>query len=398
MRICAVTTWPPHREGVALYSSYLYTHMSKMARVDVIANTSLFHASFGNLYPKRHEHGGVRIVRCWCRGNPVYPLKIFRQVLKLKPDVIHVQHGWLLYGGVFSSLLFPVLLLLLRLVGKPYVVTMHTVVRKEACLYKSKLINSLAKAVITIITKAIVKLSSAVIVHNCMIKETLERAYSLEKDGWKIIVIPHGAKEASEKNICLRTDESLHILSLGFVRRRKGIEYLIEAFKKFLVKYPRGTFIVTGGKHAHEKKNPIEEIKWRLPADISEKVVFTNFIDDENLDELIWKSDIIVLYSVEDSFVEASGALARVALFGRPVICSRVPKFWAELRDGQNCVMVEPGDPESLVKALILLANDADLRRRLGENLKNKFKNREWSMVAEQHINLFEKLLENKEL
>lgn len=394
MRICVVTTWPPYPEGIALYSYYLYNHMSRVARVDIIANTNSSRSSFGDL--RLNDHNRMRIIRCWRRGSLFYPLKIFRQILRLKPDIIHVQHGWLLYGGVFSPLLFPVLLLLLRLSNKPFVVTMHTIIKERAQLYKNRLINFIAKVAITFITKSIVKLSNAVIVHNNMIKKILKMDYSLEKYEGKIFVIPHGAKKASKKPLHFQEDGKLRILSLGFIRERKRIEYLIEAFENFSAKYPNAIFTITSGKHAHEKMDPLNGIKRILPADILEKIVFTGFINDEALDDLIWRSDIIVLYSVENDFFEASGALSRVALFGKTVVCSRVPKFEAELKDGENCLMVEPKKPESLVKALVLLANNVSLRRKLGENLKNIFRNREWNMVAKYHINLFERLLKVK--
>lgn len=393
MKVCAVTTWPPHREGIALYSASLYGEMKKIVDVSVIANMVDSPFAFRG---RKAEKEGIHVIRCWRRGSFTYPFKIFRCVLAENPDIIHVQHGWLLYGDAPSSILFPVLLILLRLIHKPCIVTMHTVVRRNARLYRNRLINLLALTAIYFITRLIVKLSSTIIVHNHLVKETLERNFSLKKFREKIIVIPHGARKASASKKISTFRKNLGdivVLSLGFARKGRGIECLVEAFKKFLKQYPSSTFVITGGQHAHDRENPIEEVKRKIPPKILEKIIFTDFIDEKTLDRLILESDLIVLSSTEDYFIEASGALARVALFGKPIVCSKVPKFEAELKDGENCIMFKPGDAEELAKILIFLVSNPKLRGKMGRSLKASFRNREWSLIAGQYVNLFQSIL-----
>jgi glycosyltransferase involved in cell wall biosynthesis len=76
-------------------------------------------------------------------------------------------------------------------------------------------------------------------------------------------------------------------------------------------------------------------------------------------------------------------------MYGKPLICSRVPKFEAELEDGKDCVMVELDDPKKISDVLSLLINNDVLRKNMGRNLRKKFRDRVWSKVAEQHIKLF---------
>ncbi|MEM2527026.1 MAG: glycosyltransferase, partial [Candidatus Bathyarchaeia archaeon] len=127
-------------------------------------------------------------------------------------------------------------------------------------------------------------------------------------------------------------------------------------------------------------------------------IIFTGFVDEENLSRLIWESKIIVLPSLGSHYIEASGSLARVAMYGKPVICGKTPKFKADLKDGENCVMVEFNNPKELTDALLLLAKDAKFRRRIGRNLSKKFRDRVWSRVAEQHVNLFKNIFTQKML
>ncbi|MEM2026870.1 MAG: glycosyltransferase [Candidatus Bathyarchaeia archaeon] len=382
MKICAVTTWPPHPDGISLYSAQLYGQIGKKVEVKVLAN----------IVDSGEEGSGVegdcRVVRCWRRGSITYPFKIFSRVLAEKPDIIHLQHGWLLYGDKICPLLFPLLLLLLRLTRRPIIVTIHTVIGGRPRLHERSMVNFIARIIVMLLTRVIVKLSSMVIVHNNLMRWVLRNLYSLNKDLWKIFVIPHGVKEAARKPRKILGDEGIKILSLGFIRKSKGIEYLIEAFKIFSAVYPKSSLIIVGGRHAHDNGKYFEALRRRL-RDGMGNIIFTGFIDEKTLDNLIWNSEIIVLPSVGSHYIEASGSLARVAMYGKPIICGRVPKFTADLEDGKDCIMIEFDNPEKLAEALLLLARDAGLRRRIGRNLRNKFRDRVWSKVAEQHIDLF---------
>jgi glycosyltransferase involved in cell wall biosynthesis len=53
---------------------------------------------------------------------------------------------------------------------------------------------------------------------------------------------------------------------------------------------------------------------------------------------------------------------------GKPVVLSRICGLWAPelLRDGENCILVPPGDRAALAAAVNLLAGDAELRASLG--------------------------------
>ncbi|MBN1784585.1 MAG: glycosyltransferase [Candidatus Bathyarchaeota archaeon] len=386
MKICAVTTWPPHRDGVALYSFELYNQIAKLVDVVILANT---------LTPKEASEScketHTTILRCWRRG-PWFLFDIFRSVLKTRAHAVHLQHGWLLYGGYISSIFFPVLLLFFRLSRKPCVVTVHTVIRRDAKLYKNSLVNFLARTAVMFVLKGIVKFSDSLIVHNPLMTATLKKEYNTNID--KIAIIPHGVKPACNPNEGQKSKE-VSIMSLGFLRKDKGISYLIQAFEKFHETCPDAKLIIVGGSHAHDKKTQSEKFKQLLTPAAQKHVIFTGFVDEKRLEQLIWNSDIIVLQSTEPYYVEASGALATVADYGKPVICSKVPKFQSELQNEEHYLAVASSDSTELAQALSLLIKNEELRKRLGENLRQEMKNRRWSTVAAEHIKLYEQLLKS---
>lgn len=383
MKVCAVTTWPPYRDGVALYSTDLYNQISELIDVVIVANILTKQQSI-----KSHQEKREIVLRCWKRG-PLFPIDIFRSVYKTRAHVVHLQHGWLLYGGYISSLFFPVLLLFLRLGRKPCVVTLHTVIRKDAHLYKNSLVNFLAQLAVLFVSKCIIQFSDRLIVHNRLMKDTLQKEYATT--GEKIVIIPHGVK-SSNKPESPRKDEKVSIMSLGFLRKGKGLRYLIEAFKKFLETCPEAKLVIVGGSHAHDKDQS-ERFSHLLTGRTQKQVLFTGFVNGKRLEQLIWGSDIIVLQSTEPYYVEASGALATVADYGKPVVCSKVPKFQSELQSGEHYLAVASSDSMELAQALASLIEDEKLRSHLGENLREKFKSRRWSAVAAEHLNLYRRLL-----
>jgi len=224
-------------------------------------------------------------------------------------------------------------------------------------------------------------------------KKILQTEYGAKEE--KIAVIPHGVKKASKKPEFSQKGEKICILSLGFLRKGKRIEYLIEAFEKFLEKCPDAKLVIVGGSHAHDKTGYPEGFKNFLAPKLQKQVFFTGFVDETSLEQLIWRSDIIVLQSTEPYYVEASGALAAVADYGKPVVCSKVPKFQSELQNGEHYLVVAPSDSMELAQALVLLMENKELRNRLGKNLREEFKSRRWSAVAEEHITLYRCLLKN---
>jgi glycosyltransferase involved in cell wall biosynthesis len=244
-----------------------------------------------------------------------------------------------------------------------------------------------------LVLKSIVKFSDILIVHNPLMTETLKKEYNTNID--KIAIIPHGVKSACNPKEVQKSKE-ISIMSLGFLRKDKGISYLIQAFEKFLETYTDAKLIIVGGSHAHDKKDQSERFRQLLTQYTQKQVLFTGFVDDKRLEQLIWNSDIIVLQATEPYYVEASGALATVADYGKPVVCSKVPKFQCELRSEEHYLAVASSDSTELAQALTLLMRNEELRNRLGENLREEMKNRQWSTVAVEHIKLYEQLVNHK--
>jgi len=390
MKVCAVTTWPPHRDGVALYSAQLFKQIARLMDVSVVANISN-----RQLLSEPWEEDAGEVLRCWRRGL-WHPICISSSVLKTEAHVVHLQHGWLLYGGFISSILFPFLLCFLRLNRKPCVVTMHTVIARNAQLYSNPLVNFLARTAVLMVSRLIVKVSDRVIVHNPLMRTALQTGYALQRETRKIVVIPHGVSRASEHPGIPTEGKEPVLLLLGFVREGKGIEHVVRAFGRLCECSPQARLLIVGDFHPHDRAGYIESLRRLFSSNVPRNTWFTGFVDETRLDRLVWTSDILVLPSTEGCFIETSGALARVADYGKPIVCSRVPKFEGELQNGADCIMVAPGDPEAMAHAFMAIMQDTRFAQHLGAHLKEKFRNRSWGFVASQHFELYRSILQNR--
>jgi len=393
-----ISPYPPEECGIALYASKLVAELKKHIKIAIIANNK-------DRLSGTSAESGVRIVRCWRRNNPLYVFQIMEGVLHEKPDVIHVQYEYLAYGVRKYAVLFPALLCLLRLAGKPIIVTMHSVLPKKELTGRFFALHgvghrlALVKRAFTIlVTKLIGLLSHAIIVHTCFMKTTLISDYYFKEE--KIKLIHHGVDapnpkiEEDKAKISLGLAGKKVVLFFGFIIPGKGLECLIKTFSMLLEEAPNATLMIVGEYHPHlSKENPsyigtIERLVNKKK--LEEKVVFENrFVSNEELHTYISAADVIIFPYIDESIAGASGALATCALFGKPVIATDIPRFIDEMKNRVNGILVKPNDEKQLGNAMKTLIGDEGLRSKLGKNLYTMFLKRRWNKVSLMTLQIY---------
>jgi glycosyltransferase involved in cell wall biosynthesis len=394
-----VTPFPPEKCGIAVYSWKLARRLARYVDLLVIGNDS----ANGGLQPD----GNLRIVRAWKRNSPRYLFNIMRQVAREAPDVVHVQHEYLGYGARKYGLLFPGVLLLIRLLGRPVVVTMHSVVRRDALTSDFFFIHQAGhrfvaakRLLMTIITRLIVNFSDIVVVHSREMKYVLCHHYDI--DASKIIVLPHGADISLFRNTeggnpfreKLKLEGKIILLFFGFVIPGKGVEVLLSSFSKALEENPNMALVIAGGYHPRLRAEfpryigSVEKLVDELG--LSRDVIFSSrFLGAEELKEYISRADIVVFPYVDDSVVGVSGALADCAGMGKAIIATRIPRFASEIENGVNGVLVKPGDERALTSAIVTLARNPALRTQIAENLLQSSMSRDWEKIALRTCELY---------
>jgi glycosyltransferase involved in cell wall biosynthesis len=88
------------------------------------------------------------------------------------------------------------------------------------------------------------------------------------------------------------------------------------------------------------------------------------------------RADVLVLLAGSDAFVLASlyeglpVALMEATSLGMPIVATSVGGVPQMLEDEIDALLVQPSDPALLVEAMVRIADDPDLRERLGRQAK----------------------------
>jgi len=404
MKVCIVSTAPPTQCGIANYCLKLMKALRSEGSSKFIVLADKRKPAYDNAPA---TDGRIQIVRTWTRNSFRYPFEIFRSVLSEKPDVIHVQHEYLVFGSAFSSGFFPVLLLLLRLLHKPLIITMHSVIPRNRLTPSffnkyglGKGLTFFGKLFMFLVTVAIGFFASKVIVHLKTANRTLVMDYKFKPI--KVIVIPHGVDtyklglnsyDARKK---LNLDGKKIILFFGFVRPSKGIEHLIEAMPIVVSQCSDTILLIVGNCHPYLTPKGVDYLSLlnnRVhELGLDEKVFFVSrFVPEEELYLFFSACDLVVFPYIEDDILGASGALSSTIWFKKPTIATNVGRFAEDISDGENGLLVPPADPNSLAKAIISVLSNAELSQKFSEKLYKKAEERCWGNIAQKTYELYRK-------
>ena len=346
--------------------------------------------------PKKH------IIFLWTEY--LYPFQIFKALMKIKPDLLHIQLEQVTFGSIFAMALVPFLLMLSRIGGIPSIVTLHGVVpvqefdntMKETLLPRSRIPTSIMKFAIILFYKLVSYTASALIVFSETFKKLLMTYHVSES---KIHIIPHGVEKigATESNlfdsngtIVEKIKDKRICLFFGYISPRKGLEYLVRAWSHIYYRHPEYVLVIAGGTTRYnDYYNFIkEEVKRLCPHG---SVLITGYLSDNEVAMLFERAEFIVLpYVYSDS---ASGPLAIAQSYGKPVIASKVGIFIDEVRN--SGLLVQPRDAIALANAIDLMINDEELRAKMSENAKKNALERSWKHVAQLHFSLWTAIARN---
>lgn len=214
----------------------------------------------------------------------------------------------------------------------------------------------------------------------------------LSNEGLETEMIPNGvdvgefpvSAEAAE-SVRAEYDEDVLVLFLGTITKRKGVDTLVSAAKELTRTTDASVrFILAGNRTVDEEFTAT--IEDRVAAD-DLPVTLTGYIEYEHLRNLLTASDIFVLPSREEgSPMSLNEALAS----GLPAIGSNVSGIPAQIKEGRNGLLFEPGDVDGLRSALQTLIADPEKResmatesRRLAES---KFS---WASITRRYLSIY---------
>ncbi|TNM63621.1 glycosyltransferase family 4 protein [Aliirhizobium smilacinae] len=210
--------------------------------------------------------------------------------------------------------------------------------------------------------KLMVHQSRHIVVHGEGLKQLVLDQYSKSANHVHVLSHPaiHRYAELArrQKMAPYRADGVLRILLFGRIFAYKGLEHLARAEALLKGCSPDLRFTIAGRGDDPWVYRP-------LMGDPNRYDIRNRFIEDAEVAQLFLDTDIVVLPYTEAS---QSGVLNLAAAFGKPVIVTDVGELPTTVLSNGLGLVVPPADGESLSRAILTLAQDRELRCRLGAN------------------------------
>jgi len=196
----------------------------------------------------------------------------------------------------------------------------------------------------------------------------------------RIAVVPNGVvlEEVSDVSRKLVGEVGFTVLFLGNLLKFKGVAVVIDAALRAIDLVP-GLRVVFGGRWTDDpmygesadsiRRECLEKVS---RSGHSSSFEFLGEVDRHEVTRLLYGSDVLVLPSENEGLpmviIEAMAA-------GLPVIASRgVGTIPDVVIDGETGILVPPREPGAVAEAIVKLASDPELRRRMGQAGQLRYK------------------------
>ena len=349
----------------------------------------------------------IRLIETWTQAR--FPFQIFRRLCRDKPDVVHIQHEFGMFGKPVTMSMVPILYLFLKFLRLRTISTIHTTIFPDALSNDSigdllPISSWIPKTVVEfglhLVYGSACRLSDAVIVHQRSQKVKLWRYYKINTS--KIAFIPHGVGQTE----LLATPESLShwisiignrraVLYFGYLSPRKGIDYLIDAFEEFSRRKPGWVLILAGGISKEFYIPYFDHIKDTISRrGLSNSILLTGFVPEGDADALYRLCDFVVLPYTQ---VVGNASACNLAMgYRKPIIASNLSPFSEEIEDGRHGILCPPQDSRQILGALEKLSSNREFYMRICANLQRLETSRGWETIAKESLRLYNSVLSER--
>ncbi|MBO4247091.1 glycosyltransferase family 4 protein [Halomicrobium sp. IBSBa] len=319
-------------------------------------------------------------------ANPLHFVRKAAAIRRRRPDIVHVQHEYGLFGPVslWSLLFFPILALTARLSESRVVVSVH---------------ESLAPSVLTNEAPPLAGLYVTML--NTVLDLTADNLVFLSTDAQQRFTawtassdrrhIPHGVATSdtvsysqgeAKRHLGYDHEETL-VVEPGYVLPRKGSHLLLEVAREL----PEAQFVLAGGCPDEDYKKQIHEAR---PSNVE----VTGSLDDETFHAAFVAADVVALPYLEQETgyfvnkVSQSGIFNLCAAYRRPVVATDCAYF-EQLEAEWGCLVTATPSPGSLADTVEAVLDDEDRRTRLANGLTMFEDANTMATVGKSYANLY---------
>jgi len=370
LRVCLVSSYPPSRARLSEYGYQLVRELDTVKEIDdifVLANRN----------SPRIEKVGERttVLRTWKSDNPFSFFSLIFKMLKLRPDVVHFNVHFFSMGNLrITNFIALWLIPILRILGFRVVTTFHHFGSNNLDLEEFGIRKSLFNQLGLILSNFLVTRSDMVVSH---IKD-------LRNKPKNVVYVPHGSPGG--KGDCNAFDCNSAVLFFGVLGPYKGVEYLIEAFKR--IGDPSLKLVITNSPHPRFLGY---SRRLRRMANGNGNIVFVDYVPEAELPSFFSQGDVVVFPYT--SCVGTSGAFHTAAGFGKATVMADLPVFRELIEQGAGGLVFPPRDVEALVGCLRMLLSNPSLIKKIEDKNLRFARSRTWNEVARRYFEVYTRCL-----
>ncbi|MGH8544539.1 MAG: glycosyltransferase family 4 protein, partial [Gammaproteobacteria bacterium] len=293
-------------------------------------------------------------------------------------------------GG--SPLVAPVVLILARLLGRKAIALVHG----SDLIYSSALYQLLCVRWLRRCDR---------IIANSRFTASLAEQKKVPPDS--ICVIPPGLHperfvpdEAKDAREAFGLESKKVILYAGRLARRKGVKEFIEnSLPRIVAEIPETCFVIAGDNPTESlihRDDVMEELKTAvLKSGLKSHVRLLGWLRDGDLPRIYQACDVMVLPVIPvPGDVEGFGiVLLEAAAAGKPAVATRAGGIPDAVEDGRSGILVDPEDYEMMVRTIVRVLRDDQMRSTLGEYARARaVQSFSWETIIRRYEALFDSL------
>jgi glycosyltransferase involved in cell wall biosynthesis len=176
------------------------------------------------------------------------------------------------------------------------------------------------------------------------------------------------------------------VLYMGSLSFLKGVDYLIEAFKKVQKRHPTLKLVIAG-------RGDFEPYLRKIACHMK-RVVFLGFVESIRLKKLLYEASLAVVLP-SPVYETAPMVILEAMSCNKPVIATNIGGSPYMIRHGENGFLSKPRDSENLANLIDALCENETLRKKMGISGRKLVEN---EFTSEQMVNrtlkIFESLLD----
>ncbi len=219
------------------------------------------------------------------------------------------------------------------------------------------------------IERKVVRAADHIVAQSLSLKNYLVSQYSVRED--KIDVVSNGADivaDVPEERI-RRVREQYGLqdkIVAGFIGSMSawhGIENLLNIFSAVIPQHPSLHFFLVG--QGGDARRSVE--KYIAEKSLADRITLQGFVPNERIPELLAAMDIVLApYPQMPFFYFSPVKIFEYMAAAKPVVSTRIGQIAELIRSGENGLLCDSGQWPDLAEAVIGLARNPELRRRLG--------------------------------